>query len=68
MINNDTLEEIFERLMNRFENENQSESNINHGSKLSFSDEEIIFMARYNLDAFSNKYPGISTYYIECLS
>lgn len=68
MINNDTLEEIFERLMNRFENENQSESNINHGSKLSFSDEEIIFMAQYNLVAFSDKYPGISTYYIECLS
>lgn len=68
MINNDTLEEIFERFMNRFENENQSESNINHGSKLSFSDEEIIFMARYNLVAFSDKYPGISIYYIDCLS
>ncbi len=68
MINNDTLEEIFERLMNRFENENQSESNINHGSKLSFSDEEIIFMARYNLVAFTKKHPNLSTYYIEYLS
>ena len=68
MINNDTLEEIFERLMNRFENENQSESNINHGSKLSFSDEEIIFMARYNLVAFTKKHPNLSTYYIEYLA
>ena len=68
MINNDTLEEIFERLMNRFENEDQSESNINQGSKQSFSDEEIIFMARYNLVAFTKKHPNLSTYYIEYLS
>ena len=68
MINNEILEELFDRLMNRFENEDQSESNINQGSKQSFSDEEIIFMARYNLDAFFFFFPGISTYYIECLS
>ena len=68
MINKEVLDDLFNRLMNRFENENQSESNINHGSKLSFSDEEIIFMARYNLVAFTKKHPNLSTYYIEYLS
>ena len=68
MINNEILEELFDRLMNRFEKEDQSESNINQGSKQSFSDEEIIFMARYNLVAFRKKHPNLSTYYIEYLS
>ena len=68
MINNEILEELFDRLMNRFENEDQSESNINQGSKQSFSDEEIIFMARYNLVAFTKKHHNLSTYYIEYLS
>jgi len=68
MINNEILEELFDRLMNRFENEDQSESNINQGSKQSFSDEEIIFMGQYNIAAFAKKYPKISIYYMKCLS
>jgi len=39
MINNDTLEEIFERLMNRFENEDQLASNTNQVSRLGYTDE-----------------------------
>ncbi len=68
MINKEVLDDLFNRLMNRFENEDQSESYIKDGSNLSFSDEEIIFMGQYNIAAFAKKYPKNSIYYIKCLS
>jgi hypothetical protein len=68
MINKEVLDDLFNRLMNRFENEDQSESYIKDGSNLSFSDEEIIFMGQYNIAAFVKKYPKISIYYMKCLS
>jgi len=68
MINNETLEELFVRLMNRFENEDQLASNTNQVSKLGYTDEEIIFMGTCNLVVFTRKYPSLLAYYIECLS
>ena len=32
-----------------------------------YSDEEIKFMASYNFDKFSDRFPSIAEYYIACL-
>lgn len=32
-----------------------------------YTDEEIEFMAEHDFDAFSNKFPGLSEYYMEVL-
>ena len=32
-----------------------------------YTDEEIVFMAEYDFDTFSNKFPGICEYYMQCL-
>lgn len=32
-----------------------------------YTDEEIIFMAKYSLNLFSEKFPGLSEYYMLCL-
>lgn len=52
----------FEELINKF----NSESEIKNG--IPFSDDEIKFMAKYNLKDFSEKYPSIAEYYIRILS
>lgn len=52
----------FEELMNKF----NSESEIKN--RIPFSDDEIKFMAKYNLKDFSKKYPSIAEYYIRILS
>lgn len=56
------MKEKFEKLMNRF----NGESEIKEG--IPFSDDEIKFMAKYDLKAFSKKYPSIAEYYIRILS
>ena len=32
-----------------------------------YTDEEIEFMAEHDFDAFSNKFPSLCEYYMECL-
>ena len=32
-----------------------------------YTDEEIEFMAEHDFDAFSNKFPSLSEYYMQCL-
>lgn len=32
-----------------------------------YTDEEIIFMAKYSFNLFSTKFPGLSEYYMQCL-
>lgn len=32
-----------------------------------YTDEEIVFMAEYDFDTFSNKFPSLSEYYMQCL-
>lgn len=32
-----------------------------------YTDEEIVFMAEHDFDSFSNKFPGLSEYYMEVL-
>lgn len=32
-----------------------------------YTDEEIVFMAEHDFDTFSNKFPGLSEYYMEVL-
>ncbi len=32
-----------------------------------YTDEEIVFMAEYDFDAFSNKFPSLCEYYMKCL-
>ncbi|MBO5804811.1 MAG: hypothetical protein J6R25_07085 [Bacteroidales bacterium] len=32
-----------------------------------YTDEEIVFMAKYSFDIFSNKFPSLCEYYMQCL-
>lgn len=54
-------ERRFLNLYNRMESENSM------GEDSMYSDEEIIFMCKYNLRRFAEKYPGIAEYYMTCL-
>lgn len=39
----------------------------NFYDNVKYTDEEIIFMAEHDFDAFSNKFPSLSEYYMEVL-
>lgn len=64
----------FEELMSKlpqepaFKNSKEFEKwNKEHASDYKFTDEEILFMAQHDFDKFSDKFPGIAEYYMQCL-
>lgn len=60
----------FEELLKKYPAEPTSTSIEvidNFYDDVKYSDEEIIFMATYDFDRFSNRFPGLAEYYMECL-
>lgn len=68
MISNETLEEICEKLMTRFANEEEIEAYCERTGRLAYSDDEIIIMATCGLVALAEKFPGLANYYMDNLS
>lgn len=63
-------QKVFEDLLKKYPAEPKSKSmeeidDFYDGVK--YSDEEIIFMANYDFDRFSNRFPGLAEYFMECL-
>ena len=54
--------EKFNILINRFSTQGEM------GDEVGYTDEEIIFMAKYDLKVLANKFPGVAEYYMEILS
>ena len=65
MITNNDLKEIFERLMNRFETEEEVISKLHETGEWPYSDEEIYFMGKYDLSEMCRKYPNLAEYYMQ---
>lgn len=72
----------FEELLNRYPAEPEHKYPLTEDGKhdvrnmeiidnfydnVKYTDEEIVFMAEYDFDAFSNKFPSLSEYYMEVL-
>lgn len=60
----------FNELLNRYPAEpEESDSEIidEFYNNIKYTDEEIEFMAKYDFDAFSNKFPSLCEYFMEVL-
>lgn len=74
--------ERFNELLNRYPAEPEGEYTLTENGEynlrnmemiddfyenVNYTDEEITFMAEHDFDAFSNKFPSLSEYYMQCL-
>ena len=74
--------ERFNKLLNRYPAEPEGEYTLTENGEydlrnmemiddfyenVNYTDEEITFMAEHDFDAFSNKFPSLSEYYMQCL-